>query len=83
MVPYQSGTPMMMPVQAGNNSYGESINSCGSPTIREIMRSRTKPRGVNSSKNLPPGVYTDQNGRQFQINAIRRLHISNLEIEVN
>ena len=74
---------MMMPVQAGNNSYGESINSGGSPIIREIMRSQTKPKGVSSSRSLPPGVYTDQNGRQFQINAIRRLHISNLEIEVN
>ena len=82
-VPYQSGTPMMMSVQAGNNSYGESINRSGSPTIREIMRSQTKPRGVHSSRNLSPGVYTYQNGRQFLINAIRCLHISNLEIEVN
>ena len=83
MVPYESGAQMMMPVQAGNSNYRESTHSGESPTIREIMKSQTKPKGVNSSMTLPPGVYTDQNGRQFQINAIRRLHISNLEIEEN
>ena len=83
-VTFVPGTQMMTPVPAGNNSNGENNQNGGTPTIREIMASQTQLRGVNSSMAmLPPGTYTDQNGRQFQVNAMRRLHISNLEIEEN
>eukprot|EP00957_Ditylum_brightwellii_P160754 12238490-Ditylum_brightwellii.AAC.1 len=32
---------------------------------------------------LPAGIYTDQTGCQFQVNAMRHLQISNLEVEGN
>eukprot|EP00957_Ditylum_brightwellii_P109875 8381249-Ditylum_brightwellii.AAC.1 len=48
------------------------------------MASQTHPREVNSAMTrLPAGVYTDQTGHQFQVNAVQRLQISNLEVEGN
>eukprot|EP00957_Ditylum_brightwellii_P041258 3123611-Ditylum_brightwellii.AAC.1 len=75
---------MMTPVSADNTTNGENNQSYGTSMIHEITVSQTQPRGVNSSMAmLPPGTYTDQTGCQFQVNAIQRLHISNLEIEEN
>eukprot|EP00957_Ditylum_brightwellii_P200237 15264576-Ditylum_brightwellii.AAC.1 len=63
-------------------SNGENNQSCGTPLICEIMASQTQPREVSSSMTrLPAGVYTDQTGCQFEVNAMQRLHISNLEVE--
>eukprot|EP00957_Ditylum_brightwellii_P066359 5037341-Ditylum_brightwellii.AAC.1 len=48
------------------------------------MASQTQPREVNSSMTrLNACAYTDQAGCQIQVNAMRRLQISNLEVEGN
>eukprot|EP00957_Ditylum_brightwellii_P102021 7776042-Ditylum_brightwellii.AAC.2 len=60
----------MTPVSAGISN-GENNQSCGAPTIHEIMASQTQPREVNSSMaRLPTGIYMDQTGCQFQVNAM-------------
>eukprot|EP00957_Ditylum_brightwellii_P025228 1909578-Ditylum_brightwellii.AAC.1 len=48
------------------------------------MASHTQPREVNSSMTrLPAGTYTNQTDRQFQVNAMQHLKISNIEVEGN
>eukprot|EP00957_Ditylum_brightwellii_P064645 4906228-Ditylum_brightwellii.AAC.1 len=74
---------MMTPVLAGISNR-ENSQSGGTPMICKIMASQTQPRDVNlSMPRLPAGVYTDQKGCQFQVNAMQCLQISNLEIEEN
>eukprot|EP00957_Ditylum_brightwellii_P185170 14101216-Ditylum_brightwellii.AAC.1 len=83
MVTFAPGTQVMTLVSAGISN-GENNQSGGTPMIHEIMASPTQLREVNSSiTRLPAGVYTDQAGRQFQVNAIGHLQISNLEVEGN
>eukprot|EP00957_Ditylum_brightwellii_P191090 14549888-Ditylum_brightwellii.AAC.1 len=83
MVTYTPGTQVMTLVSA-SISNGENDQSGGTPTICEIMASQTKPREVNSSMTrLPAGVYMDQTGCQFQVNAMGHLQICNLEVEGN
>eukprot|EP00957_Ditylum_brightwellii_P075079 5704760-Ditylum_brightwellii.AAC.1 len=73
----------MTPVSAGISN-GESNQSGGTPMIPEIIVSHTQPREVNSSMTrLPAGIYTDQTGHQFQVNAMKHPQISNLEVEGN
>ena len=44
------------------------------PTIHEIMASQIQ---------LQKGIYTDQNGRQFHVNAAKHVQIANLNLEMN
>eukprot|EP00957_Ditylum_brightwellii_P043233 3276296-Ditylum_brightwellii.AAC.1 len=70
MVIFAPGTQVMTPVSAGISN-GENNQSGWTPTICEIMASQTQPRAVNSSMTrLPAGIYIDQTGRQFQVNAM-------------
>ena len=61
-----------------NKSVPSNINTTPSvtPTIRDIM-------SANSSiaTHLPPGTYTDQNGRQIIINTCRKIRINIIDME--
>jgi hypothetical protein len=48
------------------------VSAVTTPTIREIMSAQTQ---------LPRGTYTDQTGRQFQINVARCVRITKLDID--
>eukprot|EP00957_Ditylum_brightwellii_P113275 8637463-Ditylum_brightwellii.AAC.2 len=73
MVTFAPGTQVMTPVSA-SISNGENNQSGGTPTICEIMVSKTQPREDNSSMTgLPTDMYTDQTGCQFQVNAMQHI----------
>ncbi len=70
-----SSTPNTVSVSAPPASDAAShISNITTPTIREIMAARTQ---------LPPGTYTDQGGRQFQINTLRTLYLSKMDVTSN
>eukprot|EP00957_Ditylum_brightwellii_P063433 4815092-Ditylum_brightwellii.AAC.1 len=74
----------MMTLFSADISNGENHQSGGIPTICEIMASQIHLRKFNSSMTrLPAGVYTNQTGCQFQVNALQFLQISNLKVEGN
>eukprot|EP00957_Ditylum_brightwellii_P147466 11228940-Ditylum_brightwellii.AAC.1 len=67
MVTFVPGTQVMPLILAGVSN-GENNQSGGNPMICEIMASQTQPRETRC---------------QFQVNAMQRLQISNLEVEGN
>ena len=67
-------TPSNVSVPVPLSDTASHVSNITTPTIREIMAARTQ---------LPPGTYTYQGGRSFQINALRTLYLSKMGVTPN
>ena len=55
-----------------------AVSAVTQPTIANIMSASAASRSA-----LPAGTYTDASGRQFHVTALRRIHLSALEVDAH
>jgi hypothetical protein len=67
--------PSVVPTPTNNTDVSEI------PTIRSIMSAQTQSHQTVAQ--LPPGIYTSQDGRQFTINTLRKIRITSASVNDN